>query len=117
MTQFYVTNFTGPSAPKDVTMCGLNTTQICISWNKPDGGNAIDNYTLTWRKQNDFKFLSHTTDHYKTTVAYSHRINELKPGQKVNFSIRANNVADKSEPAADIFAASKFMKNSKIYVK
>ena len=108
---FITRKILGPSAPENLTTCDVNTTQICISWNKPNGGNEIDNYTLTWTKQNVSMFLTNTTIHNVSTVAYSYTINDLIPGQKVNFSIRANNIANGSQPAGIKFAARKFISN------
>ena len=98
-----------PSTPENVTTCNITTTQVCISWNKPNGGNEIDNYTLMWKKQNDPKPLICSTPHYNSTVTYSHTLNDLEPGQKINFSIYANNFAGRSQPVANSFAARKFI--------
>ena len=104
---FNLLQILGPSAPENLTTCNVTTTQICISWNKPNGGNEIDNYTLIWTKQNDSKLLSFNAIHNVSTVAYTYTINGLVPGQKVNFSVSVNNVANRSQPAENSAASSK----------
>ena len=90
-------------------LCDENdeSDQICIRWNKPLGGNEIDNYTLLWTKQNVPELMTHTEKHDISKVTYFFAIKDLIAGQKMNISIRAENAAGAGEPAAINFATSK----------
>ncbi|CAK8684497.1 unnamed protein product [Clavelina lepadiformis] len=87
-----ITRPSGPSAD--------NTTMIEVGWNKPDGGDAIDNYTLEWRNESDARYFE-TIPHTSGTTSYTYMVGNLTPGSFYQFIVRSHNSAgngDQSEP-------------------
>ena len=105
----YINSLLVPSTATNVDICEADnkTMKLCISWEKPDGGNEIDNYTITWKKQNDSLPKSFIKEHNCSISAYSHTIENLNPGQKVNVTVTASNVASEGKPKHITYAASK----------
>ena len=70
-----------------------STSQICVSWIKPKGGNAIDNYTLEWSVHHNVTEEFTILEHIRNMNAYAYTINSLAPGQMVDFAVKARNFA------------------------
>ena len=86
-----------------------STRQICVSWTKPNGGNAIDNYTLEWSIRDNVTTELATVEHIRNMSAYTHTINSLSPGQMVNFSIKARNSAGTGVESSFGYASGKIV--------
>jgi len=85
--------FLVPSVPLTLKRCDEtdSETSLCISWIKPNGGNAIDNYTVEWSTQNsteDSKIVLHNS-----SDTFSHTIEKLSAGERVNVTVSARNSA------------------------
>ena len=63
-----------------------NTTMIEVGWNKPDGGDAIDNYTLEWRNESDARYFE-TIPHTSGTTSYTYMVGNLTPGSFYRFIV------------------------------
>ena len=89
--------FLVPSVPLNLHVCKAKAEnlRLCITWNKPEGGNEIDSYIIEWTMQND-------TMAYLQALGsneYSHTIENLQPGQKVNATVSASNSASTGKAA------------------
>ncbi|XP_076806497.1 receptor-type tyrosine-protein phosphatase eta-like isoform X2 [Clavelina lepadiformis] len=90
-----VVSLTRPSGPS-----ADNTTMIEVGWNKPDGGDAIDNYTIEWRNESDARYFK-TIPHTSGTTSYTYIVGNLTPGSFYRFIVRSHNSAgdgDQSKP-------------------
>ena len=88
-----------PAMPSNVTHCGeRNKTSLCVSCVKPSGGDAVDNYTLEWMKQNSSDLESRTMKH-DSSKEFFYVIERLMPGEKVNVSVITKNVAGAGKSA------------------
>ena len=97
--------FAVPPVPQNLQVCNVSDEelQLCVSWDKPDGGNEIKSYIVEWTKQNAFDTESVEKDSY----VYSYTIENLQPGQKVTVAARARNMAATGRSANISFATSK----------
>ena len=87
-------------------MIDHGTIKLCISWSKPDGGDAILGYLVSWtcNGSNDNAFLKHDT---KTTM-YNFSIEGLIPGCNVLVNVTANNSAEYGVTASRIYSTCKY---------
>ena len=68
----------------------IKTSQICITWWKPDGGDAIDEYFIEWLRA-DGSIMSTKLDHIPGQSVYNYTISGLLPGEKImSYVIAAN---------------------------
>ena len=101
----YCTVYLAPAMPSNVTYCGeRNKTSLCVSWMKPYGGDAVDNYTLEWMRQNSSDLESRTMKH-DSSNEFFYNIERLMPGEKVNVSVTAKNVVGAGK-SATLYSAS-----------
>ena len=83
----------------------MNTNQICINWQQPDGGNAIDEYIIKWSRANgsfDFTRL----DHVRGQSVYNYTINGLLPGEPIVSNVLAKNDVGEGIPLQESHIAS-----------
>ena len=90
--------FSVPSIPTfSSTPCNAEdpTHQICVSWMKPPGGDAIDNYTLSWIPAEDrtATTLLINVDHNPNLAVQQYVIKNLLPGQVIFVQLSASNAA------------------------
>ena len=69
-----------------------NTTAAFVYWNKPDGGDEIDGYTLQWTATSG-DLPQNYTPHINGTNEYSLFKTGLIPGEMYTVIIIANNSA------------------------
>ena len=93
-----------PSAPIFAGTCeaSVKTEEICVSWLKPEGGNEIDTYILQWIAEDDLKHS--VTIPYNGVESNSYTIKYVQPGQVVNVSIVASNIAGEGKVSWKIYA-------------
>ena len=104
---------TVPSAPNFAGTCEVDnkTTEICISWLKPVGGNEIDNYIVQWTMFEDNVEHSEVIP-YNGMESNTYIISNIEPAQDVNVSIRVSNIGGESEASAKIYATGWYLKYS-----
>ena len=72
----------------------IETSQICIAWWKPDGGDAIDEYFVKWLRA-DGSIHSAKVDHIHEQCVYNYTITGLLPGEKIiSYVIAANDAGN-----------------------
>ena len=97
-----------PTLPLDFKLCGeRNETSLCVSWLKPSGGDAIDNYSLQWSRENSSDVNSTLVEH-KSSNNFFYIIKGLSPGERVNASVKARNSAGEGKPNGLVSVSSKF---------
>ena len=67
-----------------------------ITWRKPDGGEAIDNYTLQWTAITTGNTFNNVTDHINGKQTYSYIQTGLTPGESYEIIISTSNEAGNS---------------------
>ena len=84
--------FAVPSTPRNVSYCldETKTHQICVSWMKPNGGNEINEYLLSWTNS-DNEMFNAKMDHLTSTDSYKHIMRNLQPGETITLNIKARN--------------------------
>ena len=84
--------FAVPSVPRLVSYCldETKTHQICVSWAKPNGGNEINEYLLSWTNSENQMFNA-KMDHLTFIDSYKHIMRNLQPGETITLNIRAAN--------------------------
>ena len=78
-----------PATITNITTGLHNKTSLVVHWNKPNGGDEIDVYEVTWSDDSD-TFLINVT-HEKGTVSYKHEINGLVSGQTYSILVATYN--------------------------
>ena len=72
----------------------IKTSQICITWWKPNGGDAIDEYYVEWLRA-DGSINSAKLDHIHEQSVYNYTISGLLPGEKImSYVIAANDAGN-----------------------
>ena len=110
---FFNFPFAVPDLPSNLQLCGkelpalTNSTEICIRWGKPTGGNAITDYFLEWTSESIQSSESHVEKHKLETQIFSFIIKNLMKGEKINITINSRNSAGLSGAAELNVAASK----------
>ena len=99
-----------PSDPKFSDTCEVanKTTEICVSWLKPVGGNEIDNYIVQWKIIEDHVERSDSIP-YNGMESNTYTISDIQSAQTVNVSIRAGNFAGESGTSWQIYATGKYV--------
>ena len=101
--KFSYFTFSAPSATMPPTTCEVNeikidkTTQICIIWPKPPGGDVINNYYVQWTIDGSFTFSSTVNFNQNNFGIYV--ITNLSPGIIVTIIIYANNGGGNGDPS------------------
>ena len=95
---------TVPSALSFGGICEVDnkTTEVCVSWLKPVGGNEIDNYIVQWKMIVDHVEHSEVIP-YNGMESNTYTISDIQPAQSVNVSIRASNFAGESATSRQIY--------------
>ena len=78
--------------PRHVSYCldETKTHQICVSWVKPNGGNEINEYLLSWANR-DNEMFNAKMDHLTSTDSYKHIMRNLQPGETITLNVKATN--------------------------
>ena len=96
-----------PGLPQNICKCTIDddTIKLCISWSKPDGGDAILGYLVSWAcdDNHDNAFLKHDAEESR----YNFSIGELIPGCNVSVNVTANNSAEYGVTASRIYSTCK----------
>ena len=72
----------------------IKSSQICINWLKPDGGDAIDEYFVEWSRADGSINLT-KLDHIHKQSVYNYTITGLLPGEKImSYVIAANDAGN-----------------------
>ena len=81
-----------PRKVEDNCDVAIKTSQICINWLKPDGGDAIDEYYVEWLRA-DGSISSTKLDHIHEQPVYNYTISGLLPEEKITSYVIAANDA------------------------
>jgi len=95
--------FLVPSMLRSVRSCSgeVKTTEICVSWMQPDGGDAVDEYLLNWKSINNLSPQSNAVvDVISSFITYNYTITSVQPGETINVTIAARNSAGSGPPSA-----------------
>ena len=108
----HLTSFSAPSAPIMSTPCQTedSTTEVCVRWQKPPGGDAINFYLLQW-KDTAGDPVNATIPHHRGQAVYNYTIKELPSGYTINVTVTTISSAGKSNVASDYFTTGKLSRD------
>ena len=80
-----------PASINRVQRCSeeFSSDQICVTWMKPEGGDAIDEYFLIWSSELSPRSTA-SVIHVPSITVYNYTIN-AQPGETININVRARN--------------------------
>ena len=93
-----------PGLPKNICKCTIDddTIKLCISWSKPDGGDAILWYLVSWTYNGSHGNVS--LKHDAEESMYNFSIKGLIPGCNVSVNVTAHNMAGHGATASKIYS-------------
>ena len=99
--------------PQDPVITGLfelssnniGTGMVYVGFNKPQGGDAIDFYEITWYSENNSSFYesSGPIPHIAGQTNYSFVTKALTKGSVYRFTVEANNYVGASTSSSSIY--------------
>ena len=101
--------FSVPSTPQLIQNCQVvdNTSQICVNWLKPKGGDEIENYVLRWTSRSrSFVDSSLNIPHERGENSFQTTIDKFLPGDKIKLNVSAQNSAGFGLPAMSTYYTS-----------
>ena len=88
----------------------IKTSQLCINWLKPDGGDAIDEYFVEWLRA-DGSTYSTRLDHIRGQSVYNYTITGLLPRENITSFVIASNDAGNGTSLQESHITSALVKN------
>ena len=98
-----------PSNVRNSSRCQVEfkTEEICISWLKPEGGNAIEGYEVVWNIP-DISVRGRRFVIYSGEERQNYTIQDLQPGYAVNVEVSARNSAARGGALVRTLETSRF---------
>ena len=95
---------------KEYCDVAIKTSQVCINWLKPDGGDAIDEYFVEWLRT-DGSTYSTRLDHIRGQSVYNYTITGLLPRENITSFVIASNDAGNGTSLQESHITSALVKN------